>query len=474
LKPWRPGLLACALIAFFGIVYASVAHFALHDFPFSGDEYSAFLQAEIFSRGLLHTVAPTPARYFWVDHVIVDGIVCSKYPLGTSALLAIGVRLGIPSLVNPTEGVVTLGLVWATVRREFGDRAALVSVVTLGGAPLFIFHSATFFSHAPTTMFLAAALYCVSRWGHGQRDTWLVGAGAALGLAFLTRPFDAFVLGASLLALRSRRVLLFTALGGAPFAVVHLLYQSAQFGGAFHDGYHAYQPEFAEIYGASTAANNFSLAHLLSAEQQFYHLDIARSFLVDWTFPLSALVAVFGARSIGRGHPARGLRDVLLALVAVTFSFLLCMFADPDDGARPRYVSSALLTVAVLAGPGWAVVHDQLISMVGLPVTRALVVIALAIAPIQVGSYLVQRLPLQWVREGLYTAVRDAGIESGLVIVRAAYPTRYARNGPFFDRPVRYLSVPNETSVDAVARTFGDVPIYEATEGTPWTLVRRR
>ncbi len=49
---------ALALIALFGAAYAILARFALDAFPYSGDEYSLALQAELFARGAMQVAAP--------------------------------------------------------------------------------------------------------------------------------------------------------------------------------------------------------------------------------------------------------------------------------------------------------------------------------------------------------------------------------------------------------------------------------
>jgi hypothetical protein len=260
--------------------------------------------------------------------------------------------------------------------------------------------------------------------------------------------------------------------GAAPFGAAHLAYQAAQFGSPFSDGYHAYQPTFEAIYGASTAASNFSIHHFLSGEEQFYHLDVFRSFLLDGALAGSALVALFGAYAIGREHPARRLRNVLLAVLGLLAFVLLWVIADPDDGVRSRYLSTALLSVAFLAAAGWESAHGLLAARLGGRGATVLALVLVALAPIQVGSYLVGRLPLQWVREGLYDAVAKAKIEDGIVVVRAEHPTRYTRNGPFFDRPVLYVAPRKTTSVADVAAHFPGRPIYEAFEGREWTIKR--
>jgi hypothetical protein len=93
---------------------------------------------------------------------------------------------------------------------------------------------------------------------------------------------------------------------------------------------------------------------------------------------------------------------------------------------------------------------------------------------IQLGAFLVVRVPEIWVRQGLQKAVEDAGIREGVVVIRAEYPTRHARNGPFFDEAVLYASPPPSESVEDVAAAFPGRPLYEAHEGRVWSVDRVR
>jgi hypothetical protein len=170
------------------------------------------------------------------------------------------------------------------------------------------------------------------------------------------------------------------------------------------------------------------------------------------------------------------MRNVSIAISLVILVTMLPMVSDPDDGARPRYLSTVLLTVSFLAGPGWTATRDMLSARIGLGLTRAIAVAALVFAPAQIASFLMFRLPLHWEREGLYKAIEKDGVHDGIVVVRARFPTRYARNGPFFDRPVLYLAVPYDMPVDAVAAEFPGRDVYEAYEafdGAEW-VVRKR
>jgi Dolichyl-phosphate-mannose-protein mannosyltransferase len=460
------------LIALFGVVYAVLARFALRAFPFSGDEYSCMVQAELFARGLLHAPSPPHPELLRVDHVVMDALVRTKYPPGTSALLALGVRAGAAWLVTPLEAVVALLALWQTTRAHLGSRHALMAIVVVGLSPLFAFQAATFFGHTPTTMWLALALLTTSLWVRTGSSVWPVLGGAAVGCAFLTRPGDAVYFCAALLVFRSRRLVVLTALGVAPFLALCLAYQAAQFGSPFADGYHAYEPTFRAIYGEGTS-HPLSLLYLVSPKEQANHLDVLRAFAMEWAVPGSVLVAMIGACAMDRGPPARSMRDFVVAVAVVPVAMLFVSIADPDDGARPRYLSTTLLSVGFLSGPGWDAASVALRSLVGSRLTRLTALAALVGAPVAVGSFLGHRIPEIEMRAGLFDEVLVEHIDQGVVIVRADWPTRYARNGAFFDGPVLYLSAPAEMTFEQVAALYPGRPVYEATEGRRWKIVRR-
>jgi hypothetical protein len=468
------------LIALLGAFYAVLALVGLHAFPFSGDEYSYLLQAELFAHGRLRAPAPPHPELLRVDHVVMDAWVRSKYPPGTAALLAIGVRCGVPWLVTPVEGVVTLLAVGAAARRVVGDRHALCAVALIGAAPLFAFQAASFFSHTATTMWLALAFAAVTSWTRDGRSWRLVAAGAAVGSAFVTRPLDAILFGAALLSLRSVRAAILVAAGALPFGLAQLAYQAVQFGSPFTDGYRAYEPTFRAIYGARAGAPAFSLANAVDGEQLWHHLDILRAFVIDWTVPGTALLALLGWAALRSDREIPSvMRAILLArrfAVAIVLIFAASLFVTiggTDDGARPRYLSTTLIPLALLGAPGWRAAADLLAQRIGLGARRGVAIAVWVLPIIQLGAFLVDRTPALWVREGLEQVVARAGI-TGVVVVRAQYPTRYARNGPFFDRRVLYVSASGATSADEVAAAFPGRPVYEAREGLPWTIDRVR
>lgn len=464
--------LAVGLVLLFGAIYAILARYALDAFPYSGDEYSLALQAELMAKGLLKAPAPSHIEWLRVDHVVIDQWVRSKYPPGGPALIAIGARYGVAWLATPIEGALTLAIVWHTVRRLLGPRGALIALVTLGAAPLFMFDAASFYMHTPTLLFCAVAFAAIAQWAKCECWPFLVIAGAALGCAFLVRPIDALLFGAALLVFRSWRAVVIPAVSAVPFVLANFWYQKQLFGGWLTDGYHAYHDTFVALYGPSAGVNPIGPQHLVDPVQWWNHVDQLGQTCLQWTLPGTVIAALFGAYAIGKDHPARKMRTFSVALIVVFCGALMLMVSNPDDGPHPRYLSPLLIPLALLAAAGFAPLCQAIAARFGRRIQMIFVTCAVVFGLAQLGSFLQDRIPKVWKREGLYQAARDLP-QDAIVIVRAQYPSRFARNGPFFTGPL-YLSAPPEVTAITVAAAYPDRPIFEAHEGIPWTIERVR
>ncbi|MBV9947489.1 MAG: glycosyltransferase family 39 protein [Myxococcales bacterium] len=459
------------LVLLFALTYGVIARVSFRAFPFSGDEYSNELQAEIFARGSLSVPAPPHAKLFWVDHVVMDDRVRSKYPPGASALLALGVLVGLPWLVTPLEGALTLLCLRWAARSAWDDRAALVAVFVAGTSPLFMFNAASFYSHAAVCLWLALALAALVHHRRDPRRRWPVLAGLSIGAAFLTRPFDALVFAACLPLLgRWRQILPWAALGGLPAVAATLLYQKAQFGGPFVDGYSVYEPTFRMIYGARGASPNLRLAYVVDPDQSWQHFERLRALLVDWIAPGAVFVAMTGLALLSRGPgEQRSLRNFLVGLVVAPALAFLPTWIMADDGPNTRYLSTMIVPIALLAGPGWAEVERRVAELLGEDGGRAVALFSAALAVVMFVSVASARLPAVFQREGLYRAVRGLHLHDAVVVVKAGNPTRYTRNGPTFDGSVLYVR-PDEASRAELSSWFPGRSLYEAHEGWIWKV----
>src|SRR3569832_609686 len=190
------------------------------------------------------------------------------------------------------------------------------------------------------------------------------------------------------------------------------------------------------------------------------------------TLPGTVIAVLFGAYALGKDHPARKMRTFSVALIVVFCGALMLMVSNPDDGPHPRYLSPLLIPLALLAAAGFDPLCQAIAARFGRRIQMIFATCAVVFGLAQLGSFLQDRIPKVWKREGLYQAARDLP-QDAIVIVRAQYPSRYARNGAFFTGPL-YLSAPPVVFVVSVGVVLPARPIYEAHEGIPWTIERVR
>lgn len=463
--------LSLAIVVLFGVAYALLARLAFHAFPFSGDEYSTLLQAEIFAKGMIRTPAPAHASLFYVDHVVVDDWVRSKYPPGAAALLTLGVLARVPWLVNPIEGALTLACLRHATRVVFGARAALVTVVVAGVSPLFVFNAASFLSHAPLVMWLSLAFAAFANHGCDGRRRWLMVAGAAIGAAFLTRPLDALLFAIPTVLWRRFRVVVWPALFALPALALCLAYQQIQFGGWLTDGYQAYAPTARVIWPDAPSPHQLRFANIFDPDEQWHHLDILQSFCLDWTLPGAILLFIVGVQLARRAPSSFGpITTFALGVFAMSlFAMIFMQGGGQDDGPVPRYLSHDLIVIAFFAGPAWIALEAQLVNVLGVHGSRGVVALMVGLAVASFVSVVGHRTPKLWLRQGLYEAVAEHRLHDAAVIVRAEPVTMYTRNGPTFDRSVLYLR-PDVASPEAIAAWFPERTLYEATPGRPWVI----
>ena len=356
------------------------------------------------------------------------------------------------------------------------ERRAFLAVAFLAAMPLFAYQAATFLSHTPTLLFGALAMLAVARWARSGHDGWLVLFGLSVGCVFLIRPVDGVLLGLSLIAFRRVRALLIAAASAMPAVALTLWYNALQFGSPFTDGYEAGKPGFVAIYGESGAASNISLLHVISPYEIFNHLAELETFFFEWTVPGAVLLACLGWVVLRREQAAGDERTAPLqrffGLTMVLFLVgLVLTFNEPDDSPRPRYLSLVLLPVSFLAAAGWSTAALFVRQHLGRWASR-LVAVAVWIGPaFLIATYLEHRIPEVKVHTGLGEELARQRVHSGVVILRAEWPTRYARNGMFFDRSPLLLSVPAKVTAAEVAARFPGQPVYEAFEphgANPW------
>ncbi|MBK8900077.1 MAG: glycosyltransferase family 39 protein [Anaerolineaceae bacterium] len=354
-----------------------IANDVLARVPHVQDSLTYLFQAQTLARGDLWAAAPPLPQFFEQEFLLVqNGRWFGKYPPGYPAILALGVLLRAPWLINPLLAALTVPLLYQLGRRVYDGRIALLAAGLMSLSPFFLFLSGSHMAHAAELFWLVLFMlswrmavggekqeHRVTQRRHrgAQRVGWAVVAGLAAGMAFLTRqltavaiiaPFFLLTTWTSPLSWRSRlqRGAIWLA-GLLPLVGLLFVYQWAVTGDPWQDPRLLYwpydQPGFGDDVGE--APNLLTIGPL----------DEEPGYIIVWqTDP----------NQPPRGHtPQRGLHNILRNwqalqtdlfgwLPLLTFSFLWLGFllknrqpsAAPSFGAPSHFDWILLATLVSL------------------------------------------------------------------------------------------------------------------------------
>ncbi|MEP7382988.1 MAG: hypothetical protein ABI910_14960 [Gemmatimonadota bacterium] len=193
-----PFAVRCALAVV--LACAGLAWFVFQHMPHVPDEIVYLMQARYFAAGTLQLPAPPVAAAFDVDLMFYEpGRAFSPLPPGWPAILAIGVRLGVPWLVNPLLSGLCILLVHALMRRLDTVRTARIATLLLATSPWFLFLGMSLMTHSATLACALAAALGIAVARARSRVLPAAAAGIGVGVIGLIRPLEglavALVLG---------------------------------------------------------------------------------------------------------------------------------------------------------------------------------------------------------------------------------------------------------------------------------------
>lgn len=198
---WYYHVFAVALAFFAFFMAALVSRTVFDRLPHLEDEVTYLFQARIFARGDTVVETPQPQRAFWQPFVIdyaETGNRFGKYTPGWPALLAIGVNLGQPWLINAYCGMLTVIMVYRLGREVFNRDLGLIAAALTAFSPMALLLNATLMGHTAALLFFS--FFMLTYWrmdrrtGAGKRRSALfygVLAGIALGCLVVIRPLSA-------------------------------------------------------------------------------------------------------------------------------------------------------------------------------------------------------------------------------------------------------------------------------------------
>ncbi|HNT75962.1 MAG TPA: glycosyltransferase family 39 protein [Anaerolineae bacterium] len=193
----RPFSIAFCLLAF--LAATLIARYVLEGVPHLEDEIAYWFQAQVFADGRLYTPSPeTP--FCFSTHFVVDygGRRFGKYPPGWPALLALGMKLGVPWWINAAGALLTVALTFRLARELDGPTTGAWAAALAATSPFVLLLSGSLMPHTTCLVFVTAFLWSFirsCRAGQGG-SRWAALAGLMLGGAFAIRPFSAVAVAA--------------------------------------------------------------------------------------------------------------------------------------------------------------------------------------------------------------------------------------------------------------------------------------
>jgi 4-amino-4-deoxy-L-arabinose transferase-like glycosyltransferase len=486
-KRWGPHTLIFVLCVLAFLSTAVVAAFAFERLPHLEDEVAYLFQARTMALGRLTVPSPSHPDSFWTPFVLdYRGQRFGKYPPGWPAVLAIGVLAGTPWLVNPVLAAVALYLVYRLGRTLYDERTGLLAAALGLTSPLFLVLGGSFLSHLASLVWLLLfSLWFLWAIGGSERPRqlwqrrWLaVGAGVALGMAFVTRaltalayalPFVLFSLGRVPGRREGERTIYgLVALAGGLVAALVPAYQWAVTGDPWLNPYVLWWPYdrlgFGPGIGAMPGGHSLFYAWINLKQD----LSAAATDVLGW--PALSWLALLPGLAL---RPRRARDWALLApFSCLVVAYLFYWIGSPARLWGPRYYFEGFAGLWLLGAVGllkvwdWARTRQRWLRPALAGVLALLVMVNLAAnIPARMaeahGFYGISRAQLQ--------PIEGANLHNALVIVYVdrwlEYGAMLGEMSPTLDDDVVYVRGDNPQTDAAVIAEYPGRAVYTLVHG---------
>lgn len=342
--------------------------------PIVTDTIAQLFHARIFAQGKLYLPAPTFPEFFDVGHVISNnGRWFSQYPPCHPALLAIGVLLGMPWLINPLLGAGAVMVFFYLGKELYDDKTGRIAALLGTGSPFLLYMSSEFMNHASALLFISLFVWFFFRMVRKQSFLSALLAGTFLGLAINVRPYTALAIATPfivyscyLLSRNLRRHLpRLSLMAGvtALFIGILLYYNYLTNGNPLIFGYSA---RWGSVHDLGFGRSAWGPVHTPLRGLLFtaIELNALNRFLFDWSIPsLVFITLLFGASRAK-------LKDYLL--LAVSAAPVVAYFFYWSHGILfgPRWEYETLGALVVLTARGMLALPDFIQNQLRLAVPR--------------------------------------------------------------------------------------------------------
>jgi hypothetical protein len=435
-------LLVLVILAFSGML--AMFYYKYRFFPRAGDANATLFQVKILAKGALTVPSHPLKEFFHSDWIINNGRMYAQYTLGTAFMLLWGYLLGMPWIINPLLGALSLIFIYHTARELYGESIARYGVAIISVTPFYLALPTTYLSHAPQLFFLSIFIYFFLKTIRDKHSSYWhpLLSGMALGMAVNTRTLTALTISLPLLAWGGyllvkdwkgfyRKTILFL-VGLLPFVLALFLINWVQNGHPLLFGMTVYKGQsfvgFSQEWGLREAITTY-----LFRLQRLSNL-LAYS-------PLSAgVVLVFIALSFIDIKPAHYLLWGFFVITSIGY------LPAATTVWQYRYYYTAAVYLMLLFPLGISNLGNWLQKNFKLASTSSLLCIFLIVSVLAAFSAAYRRglKPDQGVLElrRPYDIAAEANLNNALVFIRntkCLYPKWYTRNSPDFNDPILWV-----------------------------------
>ena len=180
------------------ILAVTFAWYCFSGLVFTGDEMAQRWQARMLLAGRLFLPAEGHREFFSSFGVLDDnGRWFSQFPIGGPLVIAVGMALGAPWLVNPLLAGLTARNLYRFISRAYDDLTARLATFLFAASPFVLIMSASELNHVATLALATLAFAELPPWMEATdnrvRRRRAVVIGLAIGGAVAVRPLDGAV-----------------------------------------------------------------------------------------------------------------------------------------------------------------------------------------------------------------------------------------------------------------------------------------
>ena len=344
------------------LVTGLIAYFVLGHIPHVQDSIAQLFHAKIFQSGRFFAFPPPHKEFFDYINVLNYDKWYSQYPPGHIVMLALGLITGLPWLVGPILGALSLPLFFFLAKSVYqNSRTALLCCFLMLCSPFFLFMSSSYMNHT-TTLFLSLLfLCCYSKIFSSVRPIFALGAGLALGGVLCVRPLTAAALGATFVfyllfscffkkEIKLKSILIFFA-AFAIMAVLLMLFNQITNGDPLVFGYQKKYQTLGFLGKAQIGTAHTIKGGIANTSNNLIGLN---QYLFEWPIPSLAFAIIFFMAPFKKN---RWDWLFLSAALAVIGSYFFYYYQDLCFGPRFYYCImpfAIIFSVRCFMGlPGW-------------------------------------------------------------------------------------------------------------------------